>query len=243
MDLERTGARFQTTCWTLVRAAAHEGPEQQAALGQLVHRTWPAVYGYLRRSGLSRDRAAETTQAFFADVVLPRHIFEQADPARGRLRALLMSALKRYLIDVHRRACARGGERAIPAGAFDQQERILASADPREAPESSFERSWATAQLEEALRRAEAHFRENGRERHWSLFEARVLGPALRDYEPPLLADMAERLGFCSPADASAAVQTVKRRFHDILREVVAETVACEEDIDDELARLRLVLA
>jgi len=242
MDMQRTTARFATTRWTLV-AALHSASsaEQAEALSSLIERYWPAVYAYLRRTGLNRDQAAEATQGFFVDVVLSRALFDKADSAAGPLRSLMLVALKRYMIDRHRRARSRRERDVISVESIEHVERRLDPADTAQ-PEHIFTRSWATGVLNEALARCERHFTEHGRRMHWELFEWRVLRPAVSGSNPPPLAAEAERLGFATPADAAAAVQTVKRRVNAVLGEVVAETVGCTEQIEQELALLRAAL-
>lgn len=225
MNLEHTGARFHTTRWTLLDAARAGDPAMHAAaLDELVRRYWPPIYAYLRRAGAPRAEAAETTQAFFADVVLQRRLFESADSHAGRLRSLLLTALKRFSIDQHRRRHARGGP-TIPFDRLDHEESALSAAPPAASAEDAFDRRWALARLQEALARCEHHFRSAGRARHWRAFEARLLSPAISATPPPPLAELASALGFRTPADAAAAVQTVSKRLRALLRELAIETV------------------
>jgi DNA-directed RNA polymerase specialized sigma24 family protein len=243
MDLEQTHARFATTRWTLIEALRGDDPARQhEALSRLVECYWPAVYGYLRRTRMDREQASEVTQAFFADVVLSRDLFSQADATAGRLRSLLMSALKRYLIDRHRRRAARRESTSLGLGSIEDAEAMLDSTR-HEDPEAAFDRAWAASVLGEALRRCEKHYADADKRPHWLLFEARIVRPAVHGVEPPALPHEAEKLGFRSASDAAAAVQTVKRRVNSLLADVVAETVSGGVSIDDELAALRLVLA
>ena len=249
--LEQTYDRFRTTRWTEIRALGQaDEVSRQKALDALVTRYWPAVYAHLRAQGESRNAAAELTQAFFAEVVLERGLFDRASQERGRLRTLLLTALRRFRIDQHRRRTARGTNVTIPLERLLDEDAKLGLREPaspegrgRAADPDSFERRWALGLLEEALRRCEAHFRTGGRERHWQLFEARVLRPAATENEPEPLATLAGSLGFDSAALAAAAVQVVKRRTAALLREVVAETLDDEADVDAELAEARRYLS
>jgi RNA polymerase sigma-70 factor (ECF subfamily) len=240
--LEHTYDRFRTTCWTEIRALG-EGDDSQRreALEALIARYWPPVYAHLRARGQDRESAAELTQAFFAEVILDRDLFSRAQPGRGRLRTLLLTALKRFRIDQHRRAAARGAQITIPLEALHIEEARLGRAT-RDG-EQVFGRRWAMGLFEEALRRCENHFRDSGRAAHWDLFEARILRPAISGTEPGPLSEMPQARGFASPALAAAAVQVVKRRAMALLREVVAETVDNLTDVDAELAEVRRFLA
>ena len=236
--MDKTGARFQTTRWTLVDALRgdDEGARRDAT-DRLVRAYWPAVYGYLRRRGAGRDEAAEATQAFFVDVALGRELFARADPARGRLRTLILAALRNHQRDAARAVSARGAWAGPSPGSIEQVERALVATTG--APEEEFDRQWATAALNEALSRCRAHFEGGGKARHWRLFEARELTPAKRQIEALPLAALAAELGYRSAADAAAAVQTVKKRLLALLEEVVSESAGTEEDLREEMAWLR----
>ncbi|MFI4896716.1 MAG: hypothetical protein ACIARR_02705 [Phycisphaerales bacterium JB059] len=215
-----------------MRELSGEGPLAERAADEAMRRYWPAVYAFLRRSGFGRERAEETTQAFFADVVIGRSLLERADPGMGRLRTLLLSALKRYLIDLHRREVARGSLARLPAEAIEREEGNWAEAELEGS--DAFDRRWASAQLEESMRRCEAHYRSSGKGAHWEAFEDRVVRPAVGSGAPTPLLELAPRLGFRGPADAAAAVQVVRKRALILLREVVSETVRDKDEIERE---------
>jgi DNA-directed RNA polymerase specialized sigma24 family protein len=241
VSLTQEGAAFGTTRWSLLANLRDGGDrDRAAALDTLCRIYWPAVYTYLRRRGLGRDQAEEVTQAFFADSVCGRRLFDGAKAGRGRLRALILQALRNYQVDLSRRDAARAnGRPLLRIDGADSGEQLVGAAA---TPEDAFERRWALAHFHEGLRRCEAHFRAAGKGRHWELFEARVLRPAQGPVEPTPLAELAQRLGFASPADAASAVRYVKDRLDVFLRVVAAETVGDAAEIDEEFAALRRLL-
>ncbi|MCL4741100.1 MAG: hypothetical protein KJZ54_02765 [Phycisphaerales bacterium] len=233
-------ARFQTTRWSLVVRLQGGEDERRAALAELARIYRPAVYGYLRRRGLSSDEADEATQDFFTWVVLARGLVERADPVKGKLRTFILTALQRHETDRHRRREARGGvHRSLDE--LRHEEEMLAGELP-EDPVRAFDRRWATALVEEAMRRCEAHFRASGRLGHWALFEARVVRPAISPCRPPPAAELIGAFGFRSTAEANAAVQTVKRRYVSVLREVVAEATGDAAEAEEEYEALLSML-
>ncbi len=208
----------------------------------LIRNYWPAVYAYLRRQAIRPEEAGETTQAFFVNVVLTRELFESAEQGRGRLRTLMCTALQRYLVDQRRRESVRqrgAGWALVESMTGDEEgrrreEELLRGGAPGPA-EAAFERRWALAQVEEALRRCREHFEGMGKERHWRAFEARVLRPVASMTAPPPLAELAGELRFGTAAEVAAAVQVVKKRLLMLLHGVVAETVEAGEDVETEV--------
>ena len=69
-----------------------------------------------------------------------------------------------------------------------------------------------------------------------------ALQPTLSGGHAPAYAELAARLGRNEGA-IKTAVHRLRRRFRDVLRNEVASTVVAPEEIDDELAYLRDVLA
>jgi RNA polymerase sigma-70 factor (ECF subfamily) len=241
MNLQQTHARFGTTSWTLVGALRDENDQQQEAARDLVITLyWPPVYASLRRMGHNRERAAELTQAFFVEVVIGRGLLDQADAARGRLRSLLLTALKRFAIDQHRRQCARPDGDGLSLENLEREEGFLAREPARDADEV-FERRWAVAVLEEALVRCERSCREAGLEKHWAAFEAFIVQPSIGAVEPPSLSRLADELGFASATHVASAMKVVRKRMKLLLREVVAETA--DDDPADQQAEYDRIIA
>lgn len=221
MDLTQTNAVFEQTSHTLIEALRDERTADEAAT-KITQIYWPPVYAYLRRKGYNRDEAAELTQGFFAEKVVKNRLLERLDPSRGTVRSLLCTAISNYTIDEHRKSVSRGKGCTIPL------ESIYAEGAPPETvdPQSAFDRRWAAAQLEEAMRRCEQHFRGTGKHTHWEAFADRIYNPTTRNTEPTPLNDLAPRLGFPAPANAAAAVQQVRKRSIAFLQEVISESAS-----------------
>ncbi len=238
--LEQTNAAFTTTQWTMLDGLRSEDQaERRAAAERAAAAYWPPVYACTRRLVHSREAAADLAQGFFADVVLGRRLFERADAKQGRLRSLIRTALKRYATDQWRRSSIRGAGKTFPLDELDREDSLGIEGDS----ERAFDRRWALALFEEALRRTETHYTSNHKEQYWRLFEARVLHPATHNCTISPLKEDALAHGFHSSAEGASASQTVKRRFDAIFREVVSETVGHAESVDEEYRLIRSLLS
>src|SRR5262245_40185201 len=167
-----TAVGFVTTRWSWVdHLRSGDEPQRLLARAQLSNAYWPAVYAHLRRRGYSSEDAADITQSFFADVVLGRDLLESARRERGRLRAIVLTALKRYCIDGMRRKAARGGTPlSLTPEILEREDQMITDAGD---PDTAFDRRWAAIAVGEALARCEAHCVAGNKERHWRAFEAR----------------------------------------------------------------------
>ncbi|MBE3124006.1 MAG: hypothetical protein IMZ65_04310, partial [Planctomycetes bacterium] len=96
------GESFETTRWTeIVSARAGDDDRRREALDRILARYWKPVYCWLRRKGYGNEAAKDLTQGFFHEVVVKRGLVAKADRARGRFRAFLLTALRRYATSVH----------------------------------------------------------------------------------------------------------------------------------------------
>lgn len=202
-------ARFHTTNWSLV-FAADASPD---ALNDLCARYWTPVFAYVRRCGLDRADAEDLTQAFFGRL-LERRDLSQADPQRGRFRSFLLASLKHFMANERDRAQAkkRGGDRL-------HVELDVSAADDGLTPDQLFDKQWALAVVDRALR----SLRETGEPEHLMPF---LTGDASYD------ALAAERK--TSEGALRVAVHRLRRRFRDTVRRIVEETVE-PDDVEGEI--------
>ncbi len=242
MLTDHTHAGFRTTQWDLIdRVRRDDQADRQRALDTLVRIYWPPIYSSLRVQGQSRDRAEEITQGFFVEVAIGRVLLEKAERGRGRLRDLMLTALRHYVIDGVRREHARGRGVTVVLGDLDREESLLTEARAASSDEA-FDKRWALALAEEALARCEAHWKTKGKARNWEVFFARRIAPLQHGGEAPALSVLAQQHGFASPADAAAAVQTVGQRLEAILCELCAEFEWADGESTSPLNTLAAVL-
>ena len=230
------GGRFATTRWTMVQAAGHRSNARaDAALAELCQIYWPPLYGYLRGRGYTTDIAQDLTQGFFARL-LERQSIRTADPARGRFRAFLLTALKRFVMNEHERALSakRGGGHPHLALDFEDAERTYALERRNDdTPERVFDRKWATITLDRALRLLREECDRAGKQA-----AANALIPYLTgDSELPPYKVVAAELGLTEGA-VKVAVHRLRQRFGSILRTEVSDTVTDPDDVEDEMREL-----
>src|SRR5689334_23424662 len=134
--------RFQTTNWSLVFAAGGSAD----ALNDLCARYWSPVFAYVRRSGHDRADAEDLTQAFFSRMLEHRDL-ERADPLRGKFRSFLLGSLKHFLSNERDRVQAKKRGGAVVHVEIDGD-----TFDDALTPDQVFDKQWALAVVERALR-------------------------------------------------------------------------------------------
>ena len=231
--------RFPTTRWTLVIAAAHpRGGETQAALASLCEAYWYPLYAYLRRRGYAPEQAQDLTQSFFTRVVEGRYL-DRADPDKGRFRSFLLTSLKFFVADDgdRDRARKRGGGLLISLEFGLGEERYMREPAHNETPERLFERRWALAVLDRVVDRLRDEFIQHGRPEHFERLKVFLAGQPDVPY-----AALARDLN-TSEGALKVAVHRFRRRYRDLLRQEIADTVADPADVESELRHLAAALS
>lgn len=232
---------FPHTHWSVVLAATRTpSPESAAALEAICCAYWQPLYAYVRRTGQSPHDAQDLTQEFFR-LLLEKRWLRDVDREKGRLRTFLITALKGFMSKEWRRASAqkRGGGQAL----VELDTRIAEShyaADPgaRLAPDAVFDRQWALTLLDLTLKRLQAKFAAAGKAGDFE-----VLKPCLMAAHGAIdYAAVAAQLGVNS-GTARVAVHRLRKRFREIYREEISQTLAADADLDAELRHLAAALA
>lgn len=234
------GAAFATTRWSLVASAGSaSGPEARRALEELCSTYWYPAYAYLRRRGEPLEDARDLVQSFFARLV-ERGDLARADARRGRFRAFLLACLRNFRANERDRARAQvrgGGARALSLDELDPEARWAIEAPRRDDPERSFERAWALGLLERTVARVRGEWEARGQA---ALFER--LRPVLAGEDLGPYGALASELG-TSEGGLRVAVHRLRRRYAELLRAEIADTVASPADVEAELRSLLEVLA
>ncbi|HZU35482.1 MAG TPA: sigma factor [Gemmataceae bacterium] len=230
------GRHFASTHWSVVAAAAQRwSPEARQALETLCQTYWYPLYTYARRRLANADDARDLTQSFFVRL-LEKDYLQAADPKRGRFRSFLLTAFMHFLAKErdHAQAQKRGGGRQTISFDFQAGERryTLEPVD-RATPEALFERRWALTILEQAMARLRQEFVSAGKA---ALFDA-LKGALAGDGTIGPYGDVANQLGMSEQA-IKVAVHRLRRRYRELLRAEIAQTVDRPEEVDEELHAL-----
>lgn len=233
-------ARFATTQWSQV-LAARDGVDTLArdALASLCETYWYPLFTYVRGQGYGADSARDLTQGFLA-TLLEKDYLSSVDRRAGRFRSFLLSALRHFLSHERERerALKRGGGTAILSLDMQDAEGRY-RLEPVEVctPEQVFERRWALTILGRALHSLRQSSEEAGSEARYELLKPYLMG------EKPRLPyrEAASRLGMTEVALRSA-VHRLRLRFAETLRSEIAETVAGEAEVDEEVRYLLTVI-
>jgi RNA polymerase sigma-70 factor (ECF subfamily) len=231
---------FTTTRWSLVLAAqAGESTQSRRALGELCAAYWFPIYAFVRRQGYSADDASDLTQGYFARL-LEKEDLKDVDPRLGRFRSFLLASVKHFLSNERDRARARKRSPGQPLLELDgQSAEDRFSIEPADdlTPEDLFERRWAMTVLERTLERLAAEWSEGARARRF-----RRLRGYLTDADPAgSYAGAAADLGMSEDA-VKVAVHRLRRRYGELLRDEIAQTVGSPDDVDDEIRYLLGIL-
>ena len=230
---------FATTHWSIVVAAGRSAkggsPESAAALADLCNRYWYPLYIFVRRRVADLDEARDLTQEFFARL-LEKNTLALADPERGRFRSFLLTAFKHFLINEWEksRAQKRGGGRKALAFDFDSKEAQIAL-EPQHTwtPERLYERHWALTLLEQVLAQLRREYHKGGKSKLFAQLKVFLVGESAAASH----AEAAERLGMTEGA-VKVAAHRLRKRYRELLRQEVGQTVANESEIDDEIRAL-----
>jgi RNA polymerase sigma-70 factor (ECF subfamily) len=234
-------ARFVTTHWSVVLAASRtDTTRADQALTRLCQTYWFPLYAYARRRGFSPQDAQDLTQAFFAHL-LANHGFASADPNRGRFRSFMLGCMNHFLANEweRQRAQKRGGGQGVLSLDLAQAEAQF-GLEPvdNSSPDKLFDKNWALTLLQQVLNQVEAEYRVAGKATLFEGLKAALTGT--RESQP--YAVLARDLGMAETA-VKVAVHRLRKRYRELLRLELTNTLADPTHADEELRHLLAALA
>lgn len=230
---------FLTTHWSVVLAARDgQGTQAQAALEELCGGYWRPIYAYLRRVGYAPHDAQDLAQGFFAHF-LEHGFLQRLHHCEGRFRSFLLTFLKRFLSDERDKAKAekRGGGRQIfSLDECSLEEQRLGSLERLDAGEA-FDRRWAMTLLARAQDRLRAEYASTNKAQTYEALEPFLSGEG----SPRSYAEVAAQLGMPENS-VKSAIHRLRRRYGEMIREEVAQTVEAPPLINEEIRYLLSVV-
>ncbi len=239
------GSRFALTRWSVVLAAGNwrageaggRGTAAERAMGELAGMYWFPLYAYLRRKGLGPVEAEDLVQGFFTRLV-EKDALAAADREKGRFRSFLLASLKNFVANEWDKGQAqkRGGGKVLALDGLDAEARYAAEPVDTMTPERVFERRWALAVLEQVLARLEVEYKKRGQGAIFAELEKVLTGGGGRTH-----AAIGVALGMTEGA-VKVAGHRLRRRYRELLREEIGQTVAEPGLVEEEIRQLRSCL-
>jgi DNA-directed RNA polymerase specialized sigma24 family protein len=232
---------FPPTRWSVVLAATHQSAaEAEAALETICRAYWYPLYAFVRRSGQSPHDAQDLTQEFFRHLLEKRWL-EMADREKGRLRTFLVTALKHFMAKEWRRASAQkrgGGQTHVPMDTAFAESRYAAEGMTQLPAEAVFDRQWALTLLDLTVLRLGGEFGAAGKAVEFAVLKSCLAAAhGTIDY-----ASVAAQLNLSEGA-ARVAVHRLRKRFRELYREEIAQTLPDRAELEAELQHLAGILA
>jgi RNA polymerase sigma-70 factor (ECF subfamily) len=231
--------RFHTTRWTHVLAARGNSPEAKQALRVLCETYYAPVELFVRRFRGS-DNSRDLTHEFFAKLLEGKSL-GNLDRERGRFRSYLLGAVKHFLADLRDRDLAerRGGGHSpqsldcppTEADAADRGNVDISDPDGL-PPDGFFDRQWAVALVERAIETLRLEAISEG-----DLERFDVLKQWLVATDTPVAEEQVDALGLSASA-LKVAVHRLRKRFRQVVKARIADTVGDPAEISDELSYL-----
>jgi len=224
----------------VLAAGNRSAPQSDVALEELCRTYWYPLYAYVRRQGHTREDAQDLTQAFFARL-LDKNYLEGISSEKGKFRAFLLVAVKRFLANEWDRANRQkrgGGEKPLSLDWQDADARYEINPADHLSPDKLYDRVWAVTTLERVITRLRD---ENGVEGKAALYEK--LKPFLMVGKSEIpYAQAAASLELTEGA-VRVAVHRLRRRYRELLREEIAQTLSDPAQADEEMQVLFTALA
>jgi RNA polymerase sigma factor (sigma-70 family) len=233
---EERSPLFVTTRWTIVLSAgARSSPTSSQALEDLCRTYWYPLYAFVRRQGRSKEDAEDLVQGFFLRL-LDRHYLEGLSSDKGKFRAFLLASLKHYLANEWDRAGRqkRGGNAQLLSLDWqDADSRYRIDPADQLSPDKLYDRAWAVTLLERVLARLR---HESAREEKLAQFEQ--VKPFLTAGKGAIPYHQVALASGSSEASIRVAVHRLRRRYRELLREEITQTLARPDQVEEEMRAL-----
>ena len=213
-DIGGEGQTFLTTHWSLIESIRSEADSSHALINSLL-------------------------KDYFHEIVLGNELVQQADQRKGRFRSFLLTALRRYLINVKHKETAR---KRVPKGKLIALDVVdpdaLAAASEDMSPDESFNCAWVSSLLEPVFEEVESSCDQDGKTVYWKVFEERLLQPIMNQADPPSVKEICGKYGIPDGHKLANMIITTKRRIRATLEKHIRKIVTSPEEVSDELQEM-----
>ena len=150
----------------------------------------------------------------------------------------LLTSLKFFVADEGDRQHAhkRGGGALVPLECRSGEERYQREPADDETPERIFERRWALSVLDQAIEKLHNEFVLHGRPEHFERLKVFLLGQSDAPY-----VSLAREMN-TSEGAVKVAIHRLRKRYRELFRQQIADTVADPAEVESELRYLAAVL-
>ncbi len=219
----------------MLTAGKRHTPQSDGALEELCRTYWFPLYAYVRRRGHNKEDAEDSVQAFFARF-LEKNYLEGLSAERGRFRAFLLASLKHFLINEWKksqRLKRGGGEKNLSLDwqTADTKFQVASTSEP--SPDKAFDREWALALLAKVIGRLQKECEADGKAK---LFE-QLKSFLMAGKSEVAQSETAKILGMEEGA-VRVAIHRLRKRYRQLLRDEIANTLADEKMVDEEMRAL-----
>lgn len=219
----------------MLAAAEAASPQAHEALETLCRSYWYPLYVYVRRRGHSPEDAQDFTQEFF-NRLLSKNQLASVDRDKGRFRSWLLGVMNHFLAHEWEKSRARkrgGGQSTFSLDAMDAEERYRVEPVDHATPEKLFNRRWALMVLSHATDRLRAEYQAAGKSTAYDTLK----GFLFNGENPTSYLEAAQQLELTEGA-VKTAIHRLRRRYQELVRDVVAQTVTSPGETDDEIRHL-----
>jgi DNA-directed RNA polymerase specialized sigma24 family protein len=194
----------------------------------------------VRRRGYAVHEAQDLIQEFFARL-LATDFLQGVDRSKGKFRSFLLAALEHFLAKEWRRANAqkRGGKFtfvSLDDGSAETQ--FLQVPSSNLPAEKLYEQQWALTLLDQVVTRLRNEQVAAGKGEQFEQLKIFLTG----EKRAVAYADLALKLN-TTEAALKMAVSRMKKRYGELLREEIAQTVAGPEEVEEELRAIIAALS
>ncbi len=234
--MSESSSSFQPTRWTLVQQVKANNTDASRALNELCTLYWRPLYAYARSFGRSMEDSEDVVQGFMAKGI-EKALFAAAKKEKGKMRTFLLTSFKRYLRDEHAK------EVTIKRGSGKVEVTDIAAEEERWGDEKaidptvSFDKRWALIIVESAGEQLRKKYKEEGKIKLYNALVPSLSGELTSGYQE--IADDHH----ISLSAVKVGVHRMRKRYGEMLRAEIIETITENEDPDDELRYLIAILS